>query len=181
MRLRIEIDGQPQDVEVDLVLGRATVGGIELPVTVLGRRGDRVELEISGERIDVELSEDDPEAPAVVGGERYRVRSTILEAAKPSEGGPRAAASQQATPPPRGAAPAPADAEAIYPPMPGKILEVRVAEGDRVASGDLLLVLEAMKMRNEVVAPRPGVVRDLRVRPGASVRAREPMLRLSTS
>ncbi|HBL37742.1 MAG TPA: acetyl-CoA carboxylase biotin carboxyl carrier protein subunit, partial [Flavobacteriales bacterium] len=43
-------------------------------------------------------------------------------------------------------------------PMPGKVLEVKVASGDQVKAGDALLVLEAMKMENVLRAPRDGVV-----------------------
>jgi glutaconyl-CoA/methylmalonyl-CoA decarboxylase subunit gamma len=59
--------------------------------------------------------------------------------------------------------------------MPGKILEVRVREGDTVRKGDVLLRLEAMKMSNEIASPADGIVRGLRVAAGANVRAREPM------
>ncbi len=52
-------------------------------------------------------------------------------------------------------------------------------EGDRVRTGTVLLVLEAMKMRNEVTSPADGIVRNLRVSEGSSVRAREPMLRIA--
>ncbi len=54
-------------------------------------------------------------------------------------------------------------------PMPGKILRVLVKEGDSVSKGDLLLVLEAMKMENEIFAPVSGVVRKVAVSGGDSV------------
>jgi pyruvate carboxylase subunit B len=60
--------------------------------------------------------------------------------------------------------------------MPGKVIELRVKDGDRVEAGTVVLVLEAMKMRNEVTTPVAGTVRGLRVSAGANVRAREPML-----
>jgi biotin carboxyl carrier protein len=60
--------------------------------------------------------------------------------------------------------------------MPGKVIELRVSEGQRIEAGTVVLVLEAMKMRNEVTSPVAGVVRGLRVRAGANARAREPML-----
>ena len=53
--------------------------------------------------------------------------------------------------------------------MPGKILDVKVKPGDAVKEGDFLLILEAMKMENEVVAPIKGVVKEVRVNPGDSV------------
>ena len=53
--------------------------------------------------------------------------------------------------------------------MQGLVLAVHVADGDRVATGDLLCVVEAMKMENEIVAHRDGVVADLAVAPGQQV------------
>jgi biotin carboxyl carrier protein len=53
--------------------------------------------------------------------------------------------------------------------MPGKVLEVRVKLGDTVAQGDVLLVLEAMKMEHAMAAPMAGAVKSLTVEPGARV------------
>ncbi|MBM3381871.1 MAG: biotin/lipoyl-binding protein [Betaproteobacteria bacterium] len=54
-------------------------------------------------------------------------------------------------------------------PMAGKVLEVRVADGDTVSEGDLLFVLESMKMQLELRAPRSGVVAGVRVKPGVTL------------
>jgi len=67
------------------------------------------------------------------------------------------------------AAPAPAGASVVEAPMPGKILKLSVAVGASVASGDVLLILEAMKMENEISAPVSGTVREIRAREGDSV------------
>ena len=53
--------------------------------------------------------------------------------------------------------------------MTGEIVEVRVKPGDRVAVGDVLAILEAMKMRNEVSAPVAGTVDTVQVTPGSRV------------
>jgi acetyl-CoA/propionyl-CoA carboxylase biotin carboxyl carrier protein len=58
---------------------------------------------------------------------------------------------------------------AVVSPMQGTVLKVAVTEGDAVGEGDLLLVVEAMKMENEIVAPREGVVSGLAVTAGAGV------------
>ena len=58
---------------------------------------------------------------------------------------------------------------AVVSPMQGTVLKVAVTDGDAVDDGDLLLVVEAMKMENEIVAPREGVVSGLAVTPGAGV------------
>ena len=58
---------------------------------------------------------------------------------------------------------------AVVSPMQGTVLSVAVADGDEVEAGQLLVVVEAMKMENEIVAPRVGVVRELAVAPGLAV------------
>jgi pyruvate carboxylase subunit B len=54
-------------------------------------------------------------------------------------------------------------------PMPGLVVRLLVAEGDQVAAGQGLVVLEAMKMENELKAPAAGVVRSIRATPGSAV------------
>ena len=65
-----------------------------------------------------------------------------------------------------GSAPA---GESITSPMPGNILAVNVTAGQAVKKGDVLMVLEAMKMENEIMCPRDGVVASVNTSKGASV------------
>ena len=62
-----------------------------------------------------------------------------------------------------GAAPVAAGAETVKCPMPGKILSVAVTAGQAVKKGDLLCILEAMKMQNEIYAPHDATVAEVRV------------------
>ena len=55
--------------------------------------------------------------------------------------------------------------------MPGRIVRVLVAPGDRVTARQAVVVVEAMKMENEMRAPKDGVVREVRVTPGAAIDA----------
>lgn len=64
---------------------------------------------------------------------------------------------------------APAGGEQITSPMPGNILSVNVAAGDTVQKGQVLMILEAMKMENEILAPKAGTVTAVAVQKGASV------------
>ncbi len=68
------------------------------------------------------------------------------------------------------AAPAVAgDGEAVTAPMPGTILKVNVTVGQAVKEGDVLCILEAMKMENEIMAPKNGTVRQVLTAKGSSV------------
>ena len=64
---------------------------------------------------------------------------------------------------------APAAGEQIRAPMPGNILAVNVTAGQTVKKGDVLMVLEAMKMENEIMCPRDGVVASVNTSKGATV------------
>ena len=64
---------------------------------------------------------------------------------------------------------APAGGEAVNSPMPGTILSVNVKAGDAVKAGDVLMILEAMKMENEICAPCDGTVASVSVNQGATV------------
>ncbi len=66
----------------------------------------------------------------------------------------------------------------VHPLMPGGIIEVNVRAGDVVHEGDVLLVLEAMKMQNEVVAPVSGTVTEVNVQPGDNVDRGTVMVRI---
>ena len=61
-------------------------------------------------------------------------------------------------------------------PMPGLIVAIPVEEGQEVKKGDVLLVLESMKMQNELKAPRDGIVSRIKVKPGESVEQKQSML-----
>lgn len=64
---------------------------------------------------------------------------------------------------------APAGGQKINAPMPGTILDVRVQSGSTVKKGDILFILEAMKMENEIMAPCNGKITGVNVRKGDSV------------
>lgn len=81
---------------------------------------------------------------------------------------PAAAASQSTTPQPAPASTTTENTE-IECPMPGKILSITAAVGQHVSAGQCLMVLEAMKMENEMVAPRDGTVKQILVSQGTMV------------
>lgn len=60
----------------------------------------------------------------------------------------------------------------VKPPMPGKIVKVGVSAGDHVQPGEVLVILEAMKMQNEIVSPVEGTVKAVNVKEGESIDAK---------
>ncbi len=71
------------------------------------------------------------------------------------------------------AAAAPAGATSVKAPMPGTIMKINVSVGDAVKKGDIICILEAMKMENEIFAPADGTIATLPVSKGASVQTDE--------
>jgi acetyl-CoA/propionyl-CoA carboxylase biotin carboxyl carrier protein len=114
-----------------------------VPVRSDGRpsRARRLTLELDGRRFDVETLE--PEPPYAELARRRRDRG---------HGGAHAGAK-----------------DAVVTPMQGTVLEVKVGEGDEVQPGDVICIVEAMKMENEITAHRAGVVTELSVEPGQAV------------
>ena len=184
MKVTLVVDDNRVEAEVDLGAGTVTLAGREHRFKILSSVGEKVELEIGGEKALVEGWTDgqpEPIGELSVNGERV-IASGIERAVAASSAMPARPAT---TPRPSAIPPRPAPAPsntgagiAVTPPMPGKVIEVRVSEGERVAAGQILLVLEAMKMRNEVASPSAGTIRDLAVSAGANVRAHETMLRI---
>ena len=70
---------------------------------------------------------------------------------------------------------APAGGESITSPMPGNILSVNVSAGDTVKKGQVLMVLEAMKLENEIMCPCDGTVTSVSVTKGAAVESGTPL------
>ena len=110
-----------------------------------------------------------------VNGVAYQVTVEENGAAPAPVAAPAPAAAPAATPAPAAApaAPAapqgPAGAVSVTAPMPGNILDVRVTPGASVKAGDTLLILEAMKMENEISAPQDGTIATVDVRKGDTV------------
>ncbi len=91
---------------------------------------------------------------------------------------PKAPAAPAAAP--KAAAPAgAAGAVSVKAPMPGNILDVKVAAGASVKAGDVLVILEAMKMENEIVAPQDGTVASVNVHKGDTVNSGDVLVSMN--
>lgn len=165
MRYFVNIDGEEHVVEVaELPGGRhevrllASAGADSSTARVLPARfshtGSALTLQL-GERVfDVVLEGELPKLGAWISGHRadLEVESARMRAA--AELKVRPSAGHDGT---------------VTSPMPGKVIKVLVAEGDEVADGAPVVVVEAMKMENELGSPRAGVVQKVHVQPGDAV------------
>ena len=106
--------------------------------------------------------------------DEYEAKAPVPSAPAPAAAVPVPVAAAPAAP---AAAPAAAVSGTLIPsPLPGNILTINVREGDAVKAGDVLLLIEAMKMENEVTAPADGVVRQIAVSKGQVVATGDPLL-----
>jgi biotin carboxyl carrier protein len=127
------------------------INGHDYEVTVKDMNGTKVDVDVNGTAYTVELPETERPKAAPVK------RPAPAAAAAPA---PAAAP----TPRPAGGA-----AGAVRSPLPGVVLNINVAAGAAVKRGDVLLVLEAMKMENNIMADRDGTVTSILVNKGDSV------------
>ncbi|WP_105616088.1 biotin/lipoyl-containing protein [Vallitalea okinawensis] len=89
---------------------------------------------------------------------------------------PKAAPAQPTAAPKPAPTSVPSGATTITAPMPGTILDIKVSQGQQVSEGDVVAVLEAMKMENEIVAPASGTISSINVSKGASVESGDVIL-----
>ena len=132
------------------------INGNDYNVAINSTNGNLADVTVTGVSYQVEMENSMPAAPA----------------AAPVQAAPQASA--PAPQPAAAAAPAPAakpagEGKAVTSPLPGVIIEVSVKEGDTVAAGQKVAVLEAMKMENEIQAEKAGVVTKIHVSKGDSV------------
>ncbi len=128
-----------------------TIHGNKYDVELLSIEDNIAEIEVNGSKYEVEIHKEikTPKTPKLV---RPKVFPTS-EADKAKTSNP---SDRKGT-------------GGIKAPLPGTILELKVKVGDKVKSGDLLLIMEAMKMENNINADRSGVVSSIKVNTGDSV------------
>lgn len=121
-------------------------------------------ITINGKSYEVEVEE--------VGGERESGVSVAQHAPAPkmeAPEAPKAKAEPAPAPAPAPKKAAPAGKITINAPMPGTILSIKAKAGSEVKKGDVIMILEAMKMENEILAPQDGKILSVEVTEGSSV------------
>ena len=154
------------------------VGGRRLRVRISGEPGSgEFRLEVDGREYPVRIKLSGQVAEVLVAGKPFKVEVRAARPASfdkapsgPSAPGParRLAQQRQVMAAPRKGA--------IISPIPGRVVALKVRPGDKVRKGDVLLIIEAMKMENEIRAPRDGTVKELLVSEGSSVSTGQPLL-----
>lgn len=133
------------------------VQGVDYDVEIEEVEGNIAKVNVNGIPFEVELKQ--PINPT------SSLNKVKVEAPKPVTKAPAAAPAAAPAP-----TPAPAGAgTAIKSPLPGTITDVKVNVGDKVNAGDVVLVLEAMKMQNNIESETTGTVTSITVKPGDSV------------
>ena len=107
-----------------------------------------------------------------VNGTNYEIEVELVSESEAKAAAPAPAAAPAAAPAPV----ANGEGEKVEAPMPGNILDVKVAVGDSVKKGQVLMILEAMKMENEIMAGVDGTVTSIGVTKGATVEAGATLL-----
>ena len=124
----------------------------------------RFRITLDGESYEVEVEE--------IEGAKHKAPPSPVKSPSVTSEAPHAANPLVAKPAP----PRVATEEVVTSPMPGTVITINVKAGDLVKVGDALLILESMKIQNEIPAPRDGRVKEVHVSEGKYVRRREPLV-----
>ena len=127
-------------------------------------------ITVNGKVFDVAVEQSGPSDAAVTTGQRAVSAPVATPVAAPT-------AAPRPAPVAHSAAPA-AGPSLMKSPLPGKVLRVHAAPGKSFRRGDTLLIIEAMKMENEILAPRDCVVAEVFAAANQSIKTGEPLLRL---
>ncbi len=162
---KMKIGGRTYDVEVrgDTVV----VDGREIPVKVREDEGALI-VRAGGVLYRVELPPEEERVSGMQISVDYRPFTVEWEGSL-APGAPTVSRKPAGSTPAAGAAKRTAPSGAVTAQIAGRIVRVNVKPGDAVKAGDVLLILEAMKMENEIKAPKDGTVKEVLVSEGARV------------
>ncbi|WP_028307850.1 biotin/lipoyl-containing protein [Desulfitibacter alkalitolerans] len=129
----------------------------------------KLKITVEGKTYEVEVEE--------IGGAQISTTVPAPKTAAPaSPAAPKAEPKPAAQQPAKEAQAAPGEGEIVPAPIPGKVLSIKVKPGDTVGAGQVILILEAMKMENEITAPVDGQIKDILVAEGQAVNSGDAML-----
>jgi biotin carboxyl carrier protein len=182
VKFKIKIDGAQHEVDA-AADGTVVIDGLGLQTKIAGSGGDKRTVQVGDSTFEIRVfRRGDPEAGdsseyvLEVAGERVSLSvADVVKGVSASE--PTAAAvgslgsmAEPAARPPSTAAETSTEVkDGIWAPVPGKIIDVRVKAGDSVKEGDLVVILEAMKMENELHASKQATVASVPIKKGDQV------------
>lgn len=138
------------------------LNGKEYEAKILSDDGETISLELNGKQYSVEME---------------KKKAVLSKPVAPSQPRPVAASAPASAPSP---APAPtAGSKVVKSPLPGVVLSLRVNPGEQVRKGQIVMVLEAMKMENEIESTADGVVSVINKQKGDSVMEGDVLITLS--
>lgn len=141
-------------------------------------------FKINGKDFDVSIADSDSNIVNVnVNGKDYKVELSEENIKSPPKSKPKARPATtkktESAPAPKASGGSPSsNLNSITAPLPGNILEINVKKGDTVSIGQVVLVMEAMKMENNVSSEFDGVVSDIKVNTGQSVMQNDVLIEL---
>ena len=156
--MKITLDNTTLDLTPTGKSYRAVIGDKTVEVEILRAEGGWLDLLIDGERVTAHVSSDNAKRWVTINGRTFML--TKQSGARRSTSGHHHAAGE------------------LTAPMPGQVRAVNVSEGEAVAKGQTLVVLEAMKMEIRVQAPMDGVVKKLSVKQGQTVEREQTVVEI---
>ena len=134
-----------------------TLGGTHYDVTIEDITDGKASVSVNGTTYEVAL-DDIPVIPSAAPAPTAKPKESAAPKAAPAAGGPT-------TP--------------VNSPLPGVIIEVSVKEGQAVKAGQKIAILEAMKMENEIPAPKDGTITEIHVHKGDSLQEGDPVVTIA--
>jgi len=129
---------------------------------LLGDNMKKRKIKVDGEEFDVELEKQGGVWNVSIEGESFNIE---IEGSSVGESGTKRKKKGRGR-----------KSGTISSTIPGKIVSISVEEGDNVGEGDVVMILEAMKMQNEIQAPLSGIVTAINCKPGDSIEANSPLV-----
>jgi biotin carboxyl carrier protein len=163
MRFNLTIDGRDHEIELEIGKAVTVMADGETFHAIVERTNEGIWVVVGGTKYKVDITD----TQVLVDGQKHHIQVKNLRRGRPSwsHGADMKGEDEEKKP---------ADKivsieGVVHPPMPGRVISIKVKVGDSVKTGSPLLVLEAMKMQNEIVSPREGKVVEIRTSEGSLV------------
>lgn len=169
MRINVTVDDKATEVLIPEFAGadyKFVIQGVAYNTVLLSRSANRIGFRIDHHHFAAWISEAGNKAFVSIEGHIFQLsRADILDEAVVASGFDKHGS----------------DSDHVMAPMPGKVIKVLAAKGESVKKGDVLLIIEAMKMENQIVSPRDGVIRELNVAVNERVESSTVLVELETN